>query len=193
MENKKSIEELLEQFQEGYTQRDLNQVDEFMQLFTENAIVIGTNGIQPGVEEWYTNRGTARALVHGDWEGWGDVKLLWDTLTIRQHADTGWFSISATVTQEITEKTYTGYLGFMNEFIEKAPMTDEQKLLYLIRGGANLLYEIGRGTSFEWPLRITGCVVLNDGGWQFDQMCFSFPAIYLPDVRNMPGEDVQWY
>jgi hypothetical protein len=36
-------------------------------------------------------------------------------------------------------------------------------------------------------------VVLQDEMWKFDQMCFSFPTIYLPDIRNMPGEDVQWY
>ena len=188
-----TIQALLEQFQEGYTHRDLSKVDAFMQLFTENAMVIGTNGILPGVEEWYTDRAGARALVHGDWEGWGDLQLLWDSLTVREHGSTGWFSVAATVTREINERAYGGFLSFLNEFIEKAPMTDEQKLLYILRGGTNLLYEVHRGTRFEWPLRLTGAVIRAGEYWQFDQMCFSFPTIYLPDIRNMPGEDTQWY
>jgi len=188
-----SIQQLLEVFQEGYKQRDLNKIDDFMQLFTESAVVIGTNGIKPGVEEWYRTREEARKLVYGDWKGWGDVQLQWDTLTIRKHGETGWFSVSATVTREMTEKTYGGFLSFLNEFIEKAPMTDEQKMMYILRGGTNLIYEIHRGTTFEWPLRLTGVVLYKHGNWQFDQLCFSFPTIYLPDIRNMPGEEVQWY
>lgn len=57
---------LLQTFQDGYTHRDLSQVDAFMQLFTADAEVIGTNGQRPGVDEWYTDRATARELVEGD-------------------------------------------------------------------------------------------------------------------------------
>lgn len=188
-----TIQHLLKQFQEGYTCRDVDSVDEFMQLFTKEAIVIGTGGIKPGVNEWYMNRDEAREMIAGDWQGWGDVVLLWETLTIREYEETGWFSVSATVTKQITENTYGGFLGFLQEFIEKAPMTDEQKMLYIIRGGSNLMFEIGRSETFEWPLRLTGCVVRKGESWKFDQMNFSFPTIYLPDVRNMPGEESQWY
>jgi hypothetical protein len=45
------IRTLLQQFQDGYTRRDRHQLDAFMALFTAEAEVIGTNGIEPGVEE----------------------------------------------------------------------------------------------------------------------------------------------
>jgi hypothetical protein len=70
-----TIHSLLQAFQDGYTRRDLAQVDSFMELFTTDAEVIGTNGLEPGQGEWYTSRAAARELVHGDWEGWGDLRL----------------------------------------------------------------------------------------------------------------------
>lgn len=43
---------LLHKFQDGYTHRDVSQLDAFMDLFTPDTEVIGTNGVKPGVEEW---------------------------------------------------------------------------------------------------------------------------------------------
>ena len=50
------IRTLLQQFQDGYTRRDRRQLDAFMALFTAEAEVIGINGIEPGLEEWYQDR-----------------------------------------------------------------------------------------------------------------------------------------
>ncbi len=44
MQNEQEIRELLERFQDGYTKRDLSQVDAFLDLFTSDIEVIGTNG-----------------------------------------------------------------------------------------------------------------------------------------------------
>jgi hypothetical protein len=59
----------------------------------------------------------------------------------------------------------------------------EQKLLYVLRGGTNTLYELRRGEKFVWALRFTAVVVRSVEGWKFVQMNFSFPTIYVPDVR----------
>ena len=48
------IHALLQSFQNGYTHRDLSQLDAFMDLFTPEFEIIGTNGIKPGADEWYT-------------------------------------------------------------------------------------------------------------------------------------------
>ena len=57
------IRVLLQAFQDGYIHRDITQTDSFMELFTEDAEVIGTNGVKPGVDEWYMDRASARELV----------------------------------------------------------------------------------------------------------------------------------
>lgn len=179
------IRSLFQIFQEGYIRRDLTQVEKFMTLFTEDAEVIGTNGIAPGVDEWYMNRTSARELVAGDWEGWGDLRLDLDSMSVHSRGEVGWVAAAATVTKIIGEENYASYLDFVKTLIDDTKLSPEQKLLYILRGGTNTVYELRRGEKFIWALRFTAVVVREADGWKFAQMNFSFPTIYFPDVRLM--------
>ena len=183
MNAQQEIRTLLQTFQDGYTRRDLAQVDTFMELFTPEAEVIGTNGVKPGLDEWYTNRATARELVYGDWEGWGDFRLDLESASIHSRGEAGWIAATATVTQIIGNENYASYLNFVKEFIDKPGLSAEQKLNYILRGGTNTIYELRRGEKFVWPLRFTAVVVREAGAWKFAQINFSFPTVYFPDVR----------
>jgi len=183
MDAKEEIQQLLQHFQDGYIQRDLTQVDRFMTLFTDDSEVIGTNGQKPCTGEWYMDRTSARELVEGDWEGWGDLRLDLDTASINVRGEVGWIAASATVTQTIGEDNYQSYLNFIKDYIEKSPLPAEQKLHYILRGGTNTVYELRRGEKFVWALRFTAVVVREAEGWKFAQMNFSFPTIFFPDVR----------
>lgn len=177
------IRSLMQKFQDGYTQRDLTQVDSFMELFTEDAEVIGTNGLKPREGEWYMDRASARALVEGDWKGWGDVRLDFDSMSVHSLGSVGWVAANATVTEIIGEENYQAYLEFVKTFIDDPNLSAEQKLLHILRGGTNTVYELRRGEKFVWVLRLTAVVVREADGWKFAQMNFSFPTIYFPDVR----------
>jgi hypothetical protein len=177
------IRQLLHAFQDGYIRRDISQVDSFMELFTTDAEVIGTNGIKPGLDEWYMDRATARELVEGDWQGWGDLRLDLDSMSIHHRGEVSWVAASATVTKTIGAENYASYLEFVKKFLDDSQLNAEQKLLYILRGGANTLYELRRGEKFVWALRFTAVVVREQDGWKFAQMNFSFPTIYFPDVR----------
>lgn len=174
---------LLQTFQDGYTRRNLSQVDAFMDLFIPEVEVIGTNGVKPGVDEWYLTRETARELVHGDWEGWGDFRLNLDSVSIHSLGEVGWIAATATVTQTIGEENYASYLNFVREYLDRPGISAEQKLHFILRGGTNTVYELRRGEKFTWPLRFTAVVVRQPEGWKFAQMNFSFPTVYFPDVR----------
>lgn len=176
---------LIRTFQEGYIQRDANQVEAFMELFTEEAEVIGTNGVRPGRDEWYMDRASARELVAGDWEGWGDLRLDLDAVSIHSRGDVGWIAAPATVTQIIGEENYQSYLSFVKQYLDRPDLSAEQKLLFILRGGTNTVYELRRGEKFVWALRFTAVVVQEEDGWKFAQMNFSFPTVYFPDVRLM--------
>ena len=183
MTAEQEIRALLDAFQQGYTQRDLAQVDAFLDLFSEDIEVIGTNGQKPGVDEWYLDRASARELVHGDWEGWGDLRLDLASISIRARGDVGWIAASATVSQTIGIENYESYLDFVRKFLDESTLPAQQKLHYILRGGANTVYEISRGDKFVWPLRLTAVVVREASGWKFAQLNFSFPTVYFPDVR----------
>ncbi len=179
------IRALLHAFQDGYIRRDITQTDAFMELFTDDAEVIGTNGLKPGEGEWYMDRVSARELVEGDWQGWGDLRLNLDSMSIHSRGDVGWVAASATVTQTIGAENYASYLEFVKKFLDDSKLSAEQKLLYILRGGTNTLYELRRGEKFVWALCFTTVVVREPSGWKFAQMNFSFPTIYFPDVRLM--------
>lgn len=179
------IQQLLNSFQEGYTDRDLTQVDAFMRYFTPDAEVIGTNGVRPGQDEWYNDRRSARELVSGDWESWGDVLLDLNSASIKVIGDVGWVAVPATVTQRIGNENYQSYLDFVKNFIETSTLPAEQKLHHILRGGTNTVYELRRGEVFVWALRFSAVVVRQEDSWKFAQIHFSFPTIYFPDVRIM--------
>lgn len=185
MDQKQEIRALLQAFQDGYTHRDINQVDAFMTLFCVDAEVIGTNGVKPGVDEWYLSRAASRELVEGDWESWGDLRVNIEEASIHAQGNVGWIAASTTVTKRIGPENYASYLEFVKEFIDKSQMAPEQKLEFILRGGTNTVFEIRRGDNFVWPLRLTAVVVKEPDGWKFAQVNFSFPTVYFPDVRIM--------
>ncbi len=181
------VRRVLQKFQEGYTRRDVSALDEFMELFVpEDALeVIGTNGIRPGVEEWYLGRAQARRLVKGDWEGWGDVALDVEGARIHVLGEVAWLATTGTSSMTIrTEENYKGFLEHIKGLIDTAEMPLEEKLLYILRGGTNTLYELRRGEKFVWPLRFTAVLVRREGRWLFHQVQFSLPTLYFPDVRD---------
>ena len=175
---------MLQHFQDGYTRRDVSQVDEFMRLFIEDAEVIGTNGRQPGVGEWYIDRAGARELVQGDWQGWGDLRLDVAGAHIGARGDVAWLAASATVAMTIrAEDSFQGYLQRIKALIDQAGSPAEELLLDILRGGTNTLYELRRGEQFVWPLRFTAVLVRQAGDWRFQQMQFSFSTTRFPDER----------
>jgi hypothetical protein len=181
------IRSLLQLFQEGYIHRDGSRVDSFMELFTADAEVIGTNGVRPGVDEWYMDRTSARELVEGDWEDWGDLRLELDSMSVHTRGEVGWVAAPATVTKVIGEENYASYLEFVKNLIDQTELSAEQKLLHILRGGTSTVYELRRGEKFIWALRFTAVVLREAESWKFTQMNFSFPTIYFPDVRLVEG------
>jgi uncharacterized damage-inducible protein DinB len=177
---------VLQQFQDGYTRRDAAHLDEFMQLFADDGglEIIGTNGTRPGVDEWYLDKAGARELVQGDWEGWGDVRLDVNGAHIQTRGDVSWLATSATVSTTIrAEENFQNYLQRIKDVIDQDGPAAEIKLLDILRGGSNTLYELRRGEQFVWPLRFTAVLTRQAGGWRFQQMQFSFPTTRFPDER----------
>jgi hypothetical protein len=176
----------LQQFQDGYTRRDVTTLDEFMRLFTDDTglEVIGTNGVKPGVDEWYVDKTGTRELVKGDWEGWGDLRLDVDGAHIQVRGEVAWLAVPGTVSMTIrAEENFQSYLQRIKDVIGQVGLSAEEKLLDILRGGSNTLYELRRGEQFVWPLRFTAVLVRQSDDWRFQQMQFSFPTTRFPDER----------
>ena len=83
------IVEQLYKFQEGYIQRDTDQVEPFMeQLFSqENILVLGT---MPN--EIYVGQKEVSKLIFSDWNAWGDCIFLMDKAHISTSGNVAWIS-----------------------------------------------------------------------------------------------------
>jgi hypothetical protein len=179
------VQQVFQSFQDYYMRRDPAQLETFLELLTvEDLEVIGTNGIQPGEEEWYLNKSAARELFLGDWQSWGDVRLDVPGARIRVNGNTAWLSAAGNVQKTINaEQNYAEFLARVRQYLDAQVATAEEKLLYILRGGTNTFYELRRGEQFIWPLRFTAVLVQQDSVWKFRQMHFSFSTMYFPDVR----------
>ena len=79
----------LRKFQDGYSKRDPEKIDAFMQsLYSrDNILILGT---MP--KEVFVGYERATLLVKSDWEGWGDCKFGIDSAHISSSGNTAWFS-----------------------------------------------------------------------------------------------------
>jgi len=79
----------LNKFQDGYSKRDIGQVESFMNsLYSkDNILILGT---MPG--EIFTGYKAATGLVRSDWESWGDCRFAIDSANISSVGNIAWFS-----------------------------------------------------------------------------------------------------
>ena len=83
------ILEQLQKFQAGYSARDLDQVDPYLEaLFSqENLLVLGT---MP--DEIFIGKRDVSKLIYSDWNAWGDVELLMDNAHISSAGNVAWIT-----------------------------------------------------------------------------------------------------
>jgi hypothetical protein len=177
---------LLTRLQDGYTRRDVSELDDVMELFIpgDGLEVIGTNTVAPGQGEWCRGREATRKLIEEDWNGWGDVVFDVQGAHISVNGDVAWLATTAEVTMTMSaESCYQGFLASAKGTLERDEVDARKTLLKVVRLGTDILLELQEGDTFVWPIRFTAVAVKGQDGWQFSQMQFSFPNTRFPDVR----------
>ncbi len=189
--NFEDIKAVLERFQDGYLRRDVNDLDAFMKMFCGDADleVIGTGAVDPGDDEWCQGPIAVRELIKNDWESWGDLRLEIERARISMRSKAAWCALPATVTMGFdVEESYQDYLEYLQQIAADESLgSSQERLLEILRGSSNTLYELQRGETFVWPLRFTAVLVQEGADWRFHQMQFSFATTRFPDVRINAG------
>jgi hypothetical protein len=180
------VRALLQDFQDGYTRRDLKTLNGFMELFSsdKDIEVIGSGALNPGKGEWCLGMDAIRKLVENDWKYWGNLIL--DVAQARIHTlvDNAWISTSGTVTYVIeNEQFIRDTFKEVSEILNKKEGSEQQRLLQIQREIAEMLHETGQGDKYIWPVRFTAILVKQNGLWYFHQIHFSHSTSRLPDVR----------
>ena len=181
------IRETLLKFQDGYERRDPALMEDFRKLFVpgDELEVIGTGAVTPGEDEWCLGLESSCDLFTNDWEAWGDLKLDVEDAHVSSLGDVAWLATTGTVKMAMDpEETYTDYLDYIQGVAVDEDRDPKQRLIEILRGGSNTLFEAERGREYIWPLRFTAVLVRREGIWLFAQIQFSFATTRFPDVRN---------
>ncbi len=183
------VRKVFQAFQDGYTYRDRDQVNAFVDaLFVpeEDVEIIGTGAVRPGAadHEWCIGLAAVRRLIDSDWEGWGDVVFDVEDARIFTTGDAAWLSTPGTVSMRFPlEETSQRSLDAFKKLLEEPAPVPHMQLLELARRTTSTLDHLMKGENFVWPFRFTAVLVKRQGRWLFHQMHFSFPTTSFPDER----------
>jgi hypothetical protein len=100
---RRAVIEVLREFQDGYTRRDVNTLQAFMRRIipaSKHCLVMGT---EPG--EWVRSYEQIEKFIRNDWQNWGDVRLNVDAAEISCAGDVAWLATPGTVTRHGSPRT----------------------------------------------------------------------------------------
>ena len=173
------VRDALRRFQEGYTNRDMPQLDEFMQLFAQEGDpeLIGIGASVRGGNEWFEGRGAIREIIESDWTYWGDVWIDVEGARIRVLGDVSWLSTAGKLTQ--TDTFYEAlpfYQQNMRELLEKEEWDTDSRLMEATHFGMRRIRERHKGKGHAWPFVLTAVLVRTKDQWQFHTIHWSMPV-----------------
>lgn len=187
------IRKVLQEFQQGYTERDTSKAEMWIDaLFYDDVEILGTYSIKPDGWEWLTGKEAAVRTFKMDWIAWGDLEANIENANIQYEDNFAWVSFEATVTrspENSRSRTAEESAGnIFNHFKELGEADDERtnklKLMEAAFYANLILYQYELGEEFVWPIRITGTLQKKKGSWKFRQMHYSHPNRGFPNVRN---------
>lgn len=173
------VRKVLQQFQNGYKNRDLEKLDEFVSLFvqTEDIELIGIGASERGGYEWFEGRDKVREIVQSDWEYWGDVEIDVTGAKISTNGETAWITATGTLEQTGTfDKALPQYLDQMKEIIEDESKDADERLLEASHFGVRRLRERLKGAGTKWKFVISAVLIREKGQWRFHTIHWSMPV-----------------
>ncbi|MFN8595098.1 MAG: nuclear transport factor 2 family protein [Anaerolineae bacterium] len=173
------VRAVLQQFQDGYTARDVTKLDEFMRLFApaEDIELIGVGAAKRAANEWFVGQAAIRDIVEGDWTYWGDVTVDVVGAKIIVNGDVAWLTTTGAVTQtQAFDKALPQYLQQMKAILENAAFDSDTQLMEATHFGVRRLRERSKGLGYSWPFTFVAVLVNTDDQWRFHTIHWSMPV-----------------
>ena len=175
------VRQVLQQFQDGYSKRDVANLDAFMKLFVpgEEAELIGIGASARNENEWFQGSERIREIVESDWLYWGDVKLEIENARITVNGDVAWLSTVGAIlqTDHIHSDEVTGFtLKQMEEMLVDERLSSREKLVEVTHFGVRRWREREKPVGYEWPFVLTAVLVRQESQWRFHTIHWSMPV-----------------
>jgi len=191
----KEIIELLKKFQQGYEEKNLENVNPLMaELFLDrkDLLTLGT-----GTNEVCIGHAEVTELIRSDWDGgWGDFKIDIDGAKIDVDGDIAWFYADCTVKysfKNADDKEFNRHNEFIQEIIKNKKGTSKQKLSTLNWFlGLHYHQRQSEERDYLWPSELSGMLVKENGVWKIATLHFSIPKSNYPDERLEDKSDYDY-
>jgi len=175
------IQQVLQNFQDGYTERNITKLDDFMNLFItgDDIELIGIGAYARNQNEWFQGTNRIREIVESDWKYWGDVRLETKEAKITIRGDIAWLSTVGTIlqtdniqTDEVTEFS----LKQMKDMLDDKTLNPRAKLVEVAHYGVRRWREREKPAGYPWPFVFTAVLVRQDCHWRFHTIHWSMPV-----------------
>jgi len=120
---KEEVLKVFEEFQGGYIGRDSLIIDDFMKLFSEDIVCIGT-----GSKEFITGIDGVKKLMLLDWKLWFDFRIPLDKMVIRLKQNVAWFAVVGSSGPWRDNKTYE--IRFVGSLIKSNGKVQFKQICY---------------------------------------------------------------
>lgn len=174
------VRKVLQVFQDGYTKRDINYVDDYMKevfLLDEQQVVIGTDS-----EELCIGTKAIKAIINSDWKFWGDFSMNVEGAIITVNGDVAYFTTKAMIKRIISkEKILEWITNSSNYFFNGDGKNPKYKMMDMLCDILEFLQESERGEVYIAPMRFSGVLVKCEGKWLIHH------AQYSDYIDKMPG------
>ena len=173
------IRAVLQKFQHGYDERNLERLDSFMNLFVakDDVELIGIGAAQRGGYEWFEGLDKVREIIQSDWEHWGNVVIDVACAKINVHGEVAWLSTTGILEQtDHFNKTLPFFLKQMKDLLEDEDKTPDEQLVEATHYGMRRLRERLKKVGHPWPFVITATLEKEAGHWRFHTIHWSMPV-----------------
>ncbi|OQA18013.1 MAG: hypothetical protein BWY63_02189 [Chloroflexi bacterium ADurb.Bin360] len=176
-----AVRQVLQRFQNGYSARDIAQLDAFMDLFVAGAEpeLIGIGAVARNQNEWFEGAPRIREIVESDWTYWGDVRLDVEAAKITVRGEVAWLSTVGTILQTddiqtgaVTEST----LRQMQALLEDKTLSPRARLVEAAHFGVRRWREREKPAGYPWPFVFTAVLVQQGDQWRFHTIHWAMPV-----------------
>ncbi len=177
--NQNAVRQVLQEFQAGYTARDLARVDTFMALFhdSDQIELIGIGAAERGGREWFIGRVAIREILLSDWEYWGDVRFDVAGARITIEGQVAWVTMTGKLAQTETHAAaMVQYAAQMKDLIPENSPDPEKAMLEAVHFGIRRLWERGKGSGYAWPFVLSAVLLYSERSWKFHTIHWSMPV-----------------
>jgi hypothetical protein len=175
------IRQVLQRFQNGYTERDVTKLDEFMILFAndDDIELIGIGASVRNQDEWFQGQERIREIIQSDWQYWGDVRLDVDSAKITVKDEVAWLSATGSLIQTghiQSDEVINFSLQQMKELLADDTLSPRVRLVEAAHFGVRRWREREKPAGYAWPFTFTAVVVRQEGQWRFHSIHWSMPV-----------------